>query len=266
MNIDYIPLHFLPGSPWAALRELCGADEQSVSGTGAVDAIRLVDRLLVQTPGTGIGPGNAKKLTTADRDRLLAAIYTHTYGACIKSTVDCHKCKAAFDLDFSLEELVDHLYANTDNVNLEKDADGMFKLAGGPGFRLPTGEDEYRVLGLPAEKAEAELLARCIKNTGTKGKQKKLQDTMKALAPIVDIDMNAQCPQCQYNQKVHFDIQFYLLSSIIQERNRVNREIHCLAYAYGWGLQEILHLPRGSRKTLVRLIEAESGPLTGRRP
>lgn len=254
-------MHFLPGSPWVALRELCGSDEQSVSGTGTVDAIRLVDRLLVEEPGTHIGPGKAKKLTTADRDRLLAAIYAHTYGSQIKSTINCNNCKAPFDIDFSLEELVAHLYSSTGKVKVEKDGDGVFKLANGPTFRLPTGEDEYQVLGMPPEEAEAALLARCIKDGNSKGKQKKLQDTMKNLAPVVDMDMDAKCPQCQNKQQVHFDIQYYLLSTIIQECKQLTVEVHRLAYAYGWSLKEILHLPRSSRKAFVTLVEAEAGSL-----
>jgi hypothetical protein len=161
-------------------------------------------------------------------------------------------------MDFSLEELVAHLYSSTGKVNVEKDADGVFKLPNGPGFRLPTGEDECEVLGMPPEEAEAALLARCITDGDTKGKQKKLQDTMKALAPVVDMDMDVKCPQCQNKQQVHFDIQYYLLSTIIQECKQFAVEVHRLAYAYGWSLQEILHLPRSLRKTFVTLVEAEA--------
>src|SRR5690606_15514987 len=73
----------LRGGPWARLRELRGDDELwAAQGRGASSlvAVELLDRLLVAAPGTTIAPGRARELAVGDRDRLLAAIYRHTFG------------------------------------------------------------------------------------------------------------------------------------------------------------------------------------------
>ena len=257
MSIDQVPLHFASGSRWACLRELCGRDEQVIEGTGTVEAIRLIDRLLVAASGAEMGPGKAKELTTADRDRLLAAIYRRTYGSRIESTVHCHICDAPFDIDFSLEALLRHLDSETAQIQSEKGSDGVFNLPDGRCFRLPTGEDEYAVLGMATEKAERILLERCLVEGDPTKDPEVLQRAMKELAPVLDLDMEARCPECDQQQTVHFDIQYYLLYMLRQEQKQLALEVHRLATAYGWSLNEILGLPRSMRKTYVKLVESE---------
>lgn len=259
-----MPLNFVPGSGWASLRDLCGYDEQSVSGTGTLDAIRLLDRLLVEESGTEMGPGKAKQLTTADRDRLLAGIYMYTYGTCIESTIHCRNCQEPVEIDFSLEKLITHLYSNTGTVKLEKDADGVFKLANGTRFRLPNGQDECEVIDLPPDEAEHILLDRCIIDDNSNKSRESAQKIMKQVAPVLDLDLPAKCPGCQTRQKVHFDIQYFLLTTILQEQKHFTMEVHRLASAYGWSLNEILQLSRRLRKAFVGLVESDMSSTTGR--
>jgi len=264
MSIDQVPLNFLPDSTWASLRELCGHDEQSIAGTGTVGVICLLDRLLVATSGTDMGPGKARVLTAADRDRLLAAIYIRTYGSRIAGSVHCNNCDAPFDIDFSLEELLSHTYEGTNPINVEKEHDGALKLPDGRRFRLPTGEDECAVLGMSPEEAERELLKRCMLEGDQTRDTESLQRTMKDLAPLLDLDMEARCPECNTQQMVHFDIQHYLFSALRQEQKQLALEVHRLATAYGWSLNEILQLPRSSRRTYVALVESELDSSIGR--
>ena len=101
MLLEQIYLNFVDGSSWACVREIIGFDEQSIDGTGILSAIRLLDRLLVNAPGTNVGPGYAVNLTSADRDRLLTAIYIRIYGSRVESTVNCKNCEKPFDIDCS---------------------------------------------------------------------------------------------------------------------------------------------------------------------
>ena len=80
---------------------------------------------------------------------------------------------------------------------------------------------------------------------------------MEALAPVLDVDLDAHCPACNNDQAFHFDMEYYLLGALQQERNQVALEVHRLARAYGWRLKEILELPRSMRKTYVSLVESE---------
>ena len=260
MSLEQIHLNFVDGSSWACIREIVGFDEQSVNGTGILSAIRLLDRLLVNAPGTTVGPGYAVNLTSADRDCLLTAIYIRIYGSRVESTVNCENCKKPFDIDFLLEQLLDSLNSGkVSAIQIEKKQGGIFKLPNGCCFRLPTGEDECAVLGMTSEDAEIKLLKRCVLEGDPTGEKESLQDIMQVLAPLVDLNMDAHCPECNEHQLIHFDIQHFLLSSLKQEQRQLAYEVHRLAGAYGWSLNEILELPRSIRRTYVNLVESELG-------
>ncbi len=249
-------MSFSPIDKCVYMRELCGHDEVSVNATDTLVAIQLLDRILVTTPGTKLGQGNAQELTTHDRDRLLIAIYQRTFGDRIESTLSCNGCGSLFDLNFTLDELLGRLETKTqDGLSVEGNI-VVFRLPSGLQFRLPTGEDETAVLGLTSEEAETALVEKCLidNDATTAHNWDDLQDAMGKVAPILDMDLNAQCPECNQDQSIHFNLQHYLLTSIMQERLQLNRDVHCLAITYGWGLDEILKIPRSQRRTYVELV------------
>jgi len=253
-----VPLKFFESRPWAYLRELRGHDEQSVKGIGTPDAIRLLDRVLVATAGHCVEPGMAKQLVTTDRDRLLGRIFINTYGPRIESTILCDSCKAKFDMDFSLEGLITFIEETPCESDVAKDPKGFYRLSDGRVFRLPTGEDECAILGMPPVDAERAVLGRCVVEGDPSEDPGAVQKAVKNLAPVLDLDLNAGCPECESTQSVHFDIQYYLLSALKQEWRQLLVEVHQLARAYHWNLNEILELPRSVRKTYVSLVESES--------
>ena len=65
------------------------------------------------------------------------------------------------------------------------------------------------------------------------------------------------CPECGYEQPVHFNLQSFVLGALLNEHSRLVYEVHHLAKAYGWTLDDILNLPRSQRKACVELIASE---------
>lgn len=254
--MNQVELCYFPQSRWVALRELNGFDEQSVSGTHTLSAINLLDRLLLENPASPLGPEKSLGLAAPDRDRLLAAVYARTFGPRIASTARCRKCEQLFDLEFSLDELLSRLepLSGGDVVRLE---DATFQFPDGCKFRLPTGLDECAVASLPMAEAEAALLARCVLTPGARPDAKILWQAWEEVGPTLDLDLKADCPECSHPQQVHFDIQTYLLQALQQEQASLMQDVHRLAAAYGWSLNEILGLTRSQRQALVNLIEAE---------
>lgn len=260
-----LPLTFTAPGGWVFLQELCGRAEGVVAGTSTADALRLLDQLLVDLPGASLGPGQAARLTAPDRDRLLAWVYGAHFGFRVESTLRCESCGEPFDLDFDLGELLRSLEEESPGEGDGAPREGTFSLPDGRRFRLPTGEDEIAVAGLPAELAEAELAQRCglsaegpeLSEGEGEGMLEALEAHLAARAPLVDCELDATCPECGTGQTVHFDIQHYLLSALSRERAKLSAEIHRLASSYGWGLDEILSLPRSRRRELVELVEAE---------
>ncbi|MBA3357669.1 MAG: hypothetical protein H0U18_17360 [Pyrinomonadaceae bacterium] len=262
MSADRVAFHFSGNPSRFQLRELNGFDEQSVCGLDTMAAIGLLERLLVRRPGSPTEQFKAIQLTASERDCLLADVYQRTFGPRIESTARCALCGELFDLTFDIGNLLTAYRAvQLSETEARTEPDGTFSLPGGLRFRLPTGEDEMAVVGLPSDQAEMALLHSCIIEAEKGVNLDAVQHAMEEVAPVLDLDLDAQCPDCGSKQQVHFDIQFYLLRALEQQSKRFAREVHRLAVAYGWSLNEILSLSRTKRRTFVEFVD---GDLSGR--
>lgn len=253
-----IPLNpGLFGGKRACLRPLCGQDEAFVSGTDSLEAIDFLDRLLVETTGTTVGPGKAGDLTVCDCDRLFAALYLHYFGEEIESTVPCRRCSAPFELSFSLSDMMAHLEDGAGGKARRPDHECIYTLPDGRRFRLPTMCDQQSVIGLEEEEAAAALLRLCMVE-GDPGKNPEaLRAALDETGAILDVELNATCAECGAAQIVRFDIQSYFLGCLTYEKQFLHHEVHLIAMAYGWGHEEILNLTREDRRAFVRLVEAD---------
>lgn len=251
----------IPGGAWARLRPLCGHDEASLDENGAVDVIAFLDRLLIAAPGTTVAPGKALDLAMSDCDRLCAAIYDEYFGDRIEGTAACGTCREPFALNFSLTQLIADLDRTSDAEGPDKD--GIFTLDDGRRFRLPTAADRYQAMGRDPDTAAIALLTQCVVTAGPKEDAQALEAAMERAGPVLDLDLDADCPHCGMRQTVRFDIQSYLFRALGYERRFLTREVHCIAQAYGWGHDEILSLTREDRRAFVALIRSDRPP--GRR-
>ena len=252
--ITVVPLRFLPGNRWIHIRELCGNDEQSVSGTRSIDAICLLDRIIENIRGSESVITGSATLPVPDRERLLTAVYFNTYGSTIETTVSCSSCNCQFDLNFTINEWIEEL--TTGNIGKLNGNAYPYLSPDGLTFRLPTGEDEMAVMGLDPSMAETELLKRCIPEGTGNFSPDLLQQAMQEAAPLADTDIETICPECSEKQPLHFNLQQYLLSSLIKEQKKLVVEVHQLTKAYGWGLNEILKLPRSIRRSYLLMVES----------
>lgn len=232
------------------LRALTGFDEQAVEDLSAESAVALLERLLDD-------PGRAATLPAADRDALLAAVHRAAFGDRIESTVTCPACGEPFDLAFALSELEDSLETDWPD-DVQRGADGVLESPDLGRFLLPTGADELAVAGADADAAATALLQRCVIEAGPAFEREAFEDLLNRIAPLVDADLEATCPECGAHRTLRFDIQSYLLGTLLVERERLVADLHRLATAYGWGHGEILGMPRQERRALVGLVEAEA--------
>lgn len=249
-------LPFTLGNPAIWLREVCGHDELAVTDVGTLGAIDLIDKLLIPAPGSA-APLPAAHITTADRDRLLVSIYRDLYGNGIDSTIDCAFCGEPFDVNFLLDDLLAFTQPVPDET-VTTTPDGLFQHSDGTGFRLPTGTDELAVVGLPAAEAAEQLLQRCLTvSTDPADKGDQVQAAMQAMAPLLDMDLGARCPECGQAQSVQFSMQSFLLNRMKNEQKQVAAEVHQLASAYRWSHAELVGLPRRLRRMYLGFIQSE---------
>jgi hypothetical protein len=122
---------------------------------------------------------------------------------------------------------------------------------------VPTGRDELDAADFEQNEAESLLLNRCAEGGAWPGGAGAFQEMLDEVAPLIDLELTASCAECGYPHTIQFDIQSYLLGALLGERNRLIKEIHRVATAYGWCLDDILSLTRSERRQLVELIENE---------
>lgn len=248
----------LNGKKWAYLRPLCGHDEAFVHGTSLIEATQFLDRLLITPLDNANGIKKARDLAVCDCDRLFATLYLTYFGDQIESTLSCPNCHQSFEIQFSLGALMTNLEQITATNVTEPDEQGIYTLADGRRFRLPTVGDRHNLMGLNLEQAMTKLLQECVIEGDPTLDTEILEKAMQDVGMRLDLDLDAKCPDCETSQTVQFDIQTYLLRTLAYEQRFLYREIHALAMVYSWSCQEILNLTRESRRTFVRLIEAES--------
>ncbi len=90
------------------------------------------------------------------------------------------------------------------------------------------------------------------------GTARTVQEAMEMVAPVIDLDLDARCPECNADQPVHFDLQSYLLESLLDGRRRLLGEVYRLAVTLYWSRDEILGLARHERLAYLELIAADA--------
>lgn len=251
----------IPGG-WIELRPLTGHDERSLAGVSVFDMVALIDRLALDRPGVMLIAGQAVNLTSAARDRVLACIYTQSYGDLIRSSRLCAACGNHYDLSFKLSDLLKGYAMQS------PPADGIYQTAEGARFRLPTGIDELAVIGLPPQAARRALLKRCTVTEDAD--PDRIEAAMEAVAPLLSTELQAICPECATAELMDFDMGTYLLRRLLNDQERLPNEVHMLAMAYGWSHDNILDLTRAERRRYMALIEASlrqsrARPISGAR-
>lgn len=248
------------GSPRRVyLRELVGYDELS-NGS----AVELIDGLLVDRPGAAARPGEARRLTLSEVDRVLAAVYRALYGDVVRCHVTCPDCGSSYELSFTLSDMWDALTETTpDDEDLlaaleGPDGHGVHRL-GLLRFRLPTGEDLTEVAGLEPDASVSALRALCvIDEAGDGGGPPRFEDgldrVMSLVGPTLDTDLDGVCPECGAEQAVPFRIDEFLFAALRRESALLAREVHELARAYRWSRREILEMPRRERRQHAGLV------------
>jgi hypothetical protein len=235
---------------WAYVRGLRGEDEESIESVDTASAIALIDRLLVHVPGAAFTPGHAARMSAADRDRLFANVYQRELGRQIASSPACSACGARFDVTFDLTDLVSSLQPDRE---VRQQQDGSYLTSDGIRFRLPSGVDELEAAA--TSNPRETLFERCHLD-GPRDPEV-LAEAMERAAPLLDVEVDTQCPECGQAASMRFDIQSYLLGSLLAERRQRSLEVHRLARAFGWSLTEILSLTRGQRRLHAELSERE---------
>ena len=134
-------------------------------------------------------------------------------------------------------------------------------------FRLPTSLDLASLdPAADLETNRQHLLQRCVTAARRGGREVAAAELPMEVAaaiaqrmadadPQADVQLALACPKCQHAWKAPLDIVSYFWTEIDAWAGRLLREVHALAYAYGWREAEVLALSPWRRQAYLELIE-----------
>jgi hypothetical protein len=204
-----------------------------------------------------------------------------TFGDRVQATVKCPwpHCGKQVDIDFSIQDIpIKESLDKGPFYNMELSTKAAFKGDNDKyykkiTFRLPNGADQELVSPLLAENealALSMLLERCIQGIGpwkNPGKElinrlsplarMEIEKRMAAAAPYVQLDMEANCPECGREFTLPFDLHHFFFGELRTSIDLLYREVHYLAYHYHWSEGEIMEMSREKRHKYIEVLADE---------
>jgi hypothetical protein len=135
-------------------------------------------------------------------------------------------------------------------------------------FRLPDSRDLAALVGSAGHAdARQELLQRCVTQVscdeaaqaaGALPEQvvMALAKRMQELDPQAEMRLRLTCDHCHYNWPANLDIVAFLWTELAALAQRLLREVHTIARAYGWHESDILSLSDIRRQFYLEMIGA----------
>ncbi|WP_152523825.1 MULTISPECIES: phage baseplate protein [Paenibacillus] len=206
------------------------------------------------------------KVPIGRRDKLLFAARTLTFGQRLPSLVACLSCGEQLEFDFEAADL-----------GISTDVSGL-KIGPAEEERM-FREEKYTVdfalltsADLGACRAEKrlevvrkELARRCVRRAWLDGREIPAEELPEniivALSKRVEqsdphalIEFDLICPACGESWQNQFDIVTFFWKEIEFQAQRLLREVHMLAMAYGWPESDILALSTTRRQFYLEMV------------
>lgn len=270
----------------AQLTPLTGKEEELLAQSRGQESASLVTNVLSRClkrlgPIEPVPEGVVRCLLIADRQYLLLKLREMTFGDRVQASVSCPwpDCREKVDINFSIKDIpIKESLDKGPFYRMELSPGAAFKSGNQEDyreivFRLPNGGDQELVSPFLAENealALSMLLERCIVEIGpVKNPGKELVDKlsplarmeiekhMAAAAPYVELDMEANCPECGREFTLPFDLYHFFFGELRTSLDLLYREVHYLAYHYHWSEQEIMDMTREKRHKYIEVLADE---------
>ena len=218
------------------------------------------------------------------RDERLLALREELFGSQLEAATACPKCGEHIETSFSLDNIrvpsapwasdAQHGHETPEEAReLPRLGDPTFPPAKvrvqACGYqvecRVPTSADLLEVT--KGVDGRERLLERCVQvarnGNGTLAARELPEEVIQAITeemvkadPQADVQIELACPACRHCWLMVFDILSYLWNEIDDWAQRVLREVHSLATAYGWTEPEILGMSARRRRSYLDIIGA----------
>jgi hypothetical protein len=219
--------------------------------------------LLLAAAFPGIPPESLAEFSVGWRDGRLLDLRHATFGPRLISVASCPECGERLELNFNVADI--QTSSNGEKADpLELKLDGYEAR-----FRLPNGRDLMAMAGGPAHESIATarqfLASRCLIAASHDGQEVDAEnlpgDLLGAMAarmaeadPQADVQLKISCVKCRLQWQMTFDIVSYFWSEIHAWAERLLREVHLLARAYGWREADIIAMSPQRRRFYLEMI------------
>ena len=211
------------------------------------------------------------ELNIGRRDAQLLTLREWTFGPRVFSVSLCPNCGEQLAIGFDLDEIRQHETAASQTAEAS-DVEQPVKCFSlqhcdyALSFRLLNSLDLDSISGQSdAAVSRRALFERCVLSAEHKGKAAKpaelpdeliaqLSTRMAQENPQADMQLALNCSSCGHKWQVLFDIVSFFWREIDEWAQRILREVHSLASAYGWTQTEILGLSPTRRQIYLELI------------
>ncbi len=217
---------------------------------------------LLQAACPDLSVDSLAKLPVGDRDLRLLSLREWTFGSQLLCLANCSACGEQLELSFLAGDLfTPPAEVLTESFSLTVDE---YELT----FRLPDSLDLIELSRLADVAAGRELLLRRCISKAERGREaialselpsfvlEAVARRMGELDQSGDVQLSLNCPQCRHVSQTIFDIESFFWKEISAWANRILREVHALASAYGWRETDILNMSTWRRQIYLNLIGA----------
>jgi len=199
------------------------------------------------------------QLSIGQRDTRLLELRAWLFGTQLMSLAVCAQCREPLELTFDVADVrTAEMPASSGNV-LHTDGYEVY-------FRVPNSDDLAAIaMTQDIDMMRQRLLARCTWDIRYNGAEQSaeqlpvqiveaLTQSMARADPQADVQLQVTCPACGCDWLATFDIASFLWSEINDWAQRLLREMHVLASAYGWREADILAMSAQRRQLYVDMI------------
>ena len=198
------------------------------------------------------------RLAIAERNVLLLRLRELSFGPSLQGFGACSRCSAYLEFAWPVASLLDGL-----ETHLARDPVLWSENGRQYQLRPVTTGDLLAVLDAPdAAEAQERLLQRCLtvleepSITVQPAAVPALLEKFDQLHAAAELSCAVQCPECSHTEVLDLDIARFLWLEVRSAGRRLLREIHELAWAYGWSERSIARMSPQRRNVYLEMLSA----------
>ena len=246
------------------MKNLAAADVLDIWERGLNESLLHRTMIMLAAALPEHSPDEIACLSIGNRDDYLMVMRESLFGPRLVNTAVCPNCMERMEWENRISDL--RLPTNPESIERDVHQLGLenYHLE----FRLPNSTDIASLGNIgTAESAVINLLKRCISGVTVDGNDCDVEQLphhvvdalgarIEVLDPQAEIRLELDCPHCQHNWTVLFDVASFLWTEINNWAERMLKAVHTLARAYCWTEKEILNLSPVRRQLYLGLLRS----------